>query len=76
MNAAANDAVAMSTPDFISTKRAACPTAARIAIFGRAYTGGSEIAPKPTPATAAKNASPRIASRNDITSAPLSRARG
>ena len=57
---AQSDAVAMSTPPCISTKRRAWPTAASSAMTGKARIGGSEMAPKPMAATAAKNPSERI----------------
>ena len=53
--AAQSDAVAMSMPaQFIEQNRRACPTAASRAMRGKARIGGSETAPKPTAATAAK----------------------
>ena len=51
----------MSIPAYvIRQKRQAWPTAASSAIILNALRGGSEMAPKPTPATAAKRASERM----------------
>ena len=49
-----SDAEAISTPVSIRQKRRACPTAASRAIAGKARIGGSDTAPNPTAATAAK----------------------
>ena len=57
-----SDAEAISTPVSIRQKRRTCPTAASRAIAGKARIGGSDTAPNPTAATAAKNPSERMAS--------------
>ena len=59
---AQSEALAMSSPACIRAKRNAWPTAASSAMTGKARIGGSEMAPKPMAAIAAKNPSERRSS--------------